>query len=219
MPDSPDILMRYVLKGSIWSQTTQTTLWLRSKETADTSDMRAYLIALIGDLEVFLIPKFLEFATSDWQVTEATLEVLAGAPPFKEIREYLLHYGNQPPDALPPHDSGLLSLYTPYHGRKLHGRLYIPGVPESEHAGGRISDAQRDRLSDIGAMMVSRYGEPSTNAYAWICVFSKKNGVERQTVPPPPVLVYNPLAALPITRTVASQRVCTQRHRKLGRGI
>lgn len=181
--------------------------------------MNAYLNGLIGDIEVFLLPLFLDFATSDWQITDATLEVLAGENPWKVIREYVLQYGEQPPDALPPHDSGLLSLFTPYHGRRNHGRLYIPGVPEAEHAGGRISDAQRARLSAIGAMMVSRYGEASNNAYAWICVFSKKNGVERRTVPPPPILIYSPLAAIPISRTVASNRVATQRHRKLGRGI
>jgi hypothetical protein len=219
MPDSPDILMRYTLTGSIWSQTTKTILWLRSKETADTSDMNSYLNALIGDIEVFLLPHFKAFATADWQITQAELEVLAGENPYKVIREYVLEYGEQPPDALPPHDSGLLSLYTPYHGRRNHGRLYIPGVPEAQHVGGRISDAQRTLLSNIGGMIVSRYGEGSNNAFAWICVFSKKNGVERQTVPPPPKLIYSPLAAIPVSRTVAAQRVATQRHRKLGRGI
>jgi hypothetical protein len=181
--------------------------------------MQAYLNALIGDIEVFLLPHIKAFATADWQITEATLEVLAGENPWKVIRGYVLEYGDQPPDALPPHDAGLLSLYTPFHGRRNHGRLYLPAVPEAQTAGGRISDAQRTLLANIGDMIVSRYGDGSNNAYAWICVFSKKNGVERQTVPPPPKLIYSPLAAVPVSRTVASQYVATQRHRKIGRGI
>ncbi len=219
MPDSPDILMRYVLTGSIWSQTTKTTLWLRSKETADTSDMLAYLNAIISDIEIFLLPRICDFATSDWSVQQAQVEVLAGANEFQVIKEYLGVDCQHPPDALPPHDAGLLSLYTPYHGRRLHGRLYLPGVPEAESAGGKLSEISRNELSAIGATMVSRYGQGSNNAFCWICVFSKKNGVERVTVPPPPKLIYSPLAAIPITRTVASQWVATQRHRKVGRGI
>lgn len=218
MPDSPDILMRYILTGNIFEQQTKTTLWLRSKPDADTSDMLAYLNAIIGDIEVFLLPRFLDFATSDWNITQASIEVLAGENPFQVIKEYLLTSGERPPDALPPHDAGLLSLYTPYHGRRLHGRLYIPGVPESETAGGVISATSRAELSAIGNTMVTRYGEGSSNAFAWICVFSKKNGVERRTIPPPPILIYSPLAANPITRTVASKYVATQRHRKVGRG-
>lgn len=214
-----DILMRYTLTGSVWSQKTKTILWLRSKETADTDDMLAYLNAIISDLEIFLLPLFKNCCTADWQATDAKLEVLAGENPFQVIREYLLAYGERPPDCLPPHDASLLSLYTPFHGRRNHGRIYIPAVAESEHAGGRISDALRSDVAALGQMIVSRYGEGSNNAYCWICVFSKKNGVERQTVPPPPKLIYSPLAAIPVSRTVASQNVATQRHRKLGRGI
>lgn len=214
-----DILMRYVLTGSIFNQQTKTTFWLRSKPEADDSDMLAYLNAIVGDIEVFLLPRLLDFATSDWQVTQASIEVLAGENPFQLIKEYLLTTGERPPDALPPHDAGLLSLYTPFHGRRNHGRLYIPGVPESETAGGVINAVSRAELSAIGNTLVSRYGEGSNNAFAWICVFSKKNGVERVTVPPPPKLVYSPLAAIPVSRTVASQYVATQRHRKVGRGI
>jgi hypothetical protein len=214
-----DILMRYVLTGSIWNQTTKTTLWLRSKPEADDSDMIAYLGAIINDIEIFLLPRFMDFATSDWSIQEAKVEVLAGENPFQVIKEYLGVDGQRPPDALPPHDAGLLSLYTPFHGRRNHGRLYIPGVPESETAGGKISAISRADISAIGASLVSRYGEGSNNAYCWICVFSKKNGVERVTVPPPPKLIYSPLAAIPVSRTVASQYVATQRHRKIGRGI
>lgn len=214
-----DILMRYILTGSIYEQSTKTTLWLRSKPEADDSDMIGYLNAIISDIEIFLLPRILDFATSDWKVQQAEVAVLAGENPFQVIKEYIAVDGQMPPDALPPHDAGLLSLYTPFHGRRNHGRLYIPGVPESETAGGKLSVPARTAISAIGNTLVSRYGEGSSNAYCWICVFSKKNGVERVTVPPPPKLIYSPLAAVPVSRTVANQYVATQRHRKVGRGI
>lgn len=218
MPDSPDILLKYILTGKIWQQTTQTTLWLRSKPTADTSDMQDYCDAILNDFEVFWLPSLLNWSTSDWELVQAQVLVLTGANPYQSIKSYTNKTGNEPPDALPPHDAGLLSMYTEFHGRRVHGRLYLPGIPELQTAGGRISDAQLAKLDTIGQLLVSRYGLNSNNAYVNVCVFSRKNGVERRAGPPPQ-LVYSPLAALPITRTVANRNVATQRHRKIGRGI
>jgi hypothetical protein len=218
MPDSPDILMRYVLTGVVWGQVTETTLWLRSKPTADTSDMLAYLTAIVSDFEVFLLPSIKAVASVDWQITQAQIEVLAGSLEYQVIQNYTNVYGQRSPDSLPTHDAQLLSLYTEFHGRRTHGRLYFPAIPEDQQIGGRLGDAQLDRLQTIGTLMVSRYGLVSNNAFCWICVFSRKNGVQR-VAGPPPRLAYDPLAALPITRTVAQRNIATQRHRKIGRGI
>ena len=218
MPDSPDILMRYVLEGRYASQTTQTTFWLRSKPNAVTDDVEVYINEILDEIEAFIFTFIQTCATSEWQIITAQIQVLAGALPYQTIRPYTTKYGLQSPDALPPHDAGLLSFYTPFHGRRNHGRIYIPAMPEVEHVGGLLSDVQLQRIDNLGSVLLSRFGDNGTSPRCWLCVFSKANGVQRQLLPVPH-LVYDPLSAIPITKYVPHREVATQRHRKRGRGI
>lgn len=172
----------------------------------------------MDEVEAFLFTFIQQCCSSEWEILQAQIKVMAGAENFQAIRPYGLRYGAQAPDTLPPHDASLLSLYTPFHSRRLHGRIYLPAVPEGEQVSGLVSDAHLQRVSNVGSIMVSRWGELGNSPNAWLCVFSRANGVQRVLLPFPH-LTYDPLAAIPITRTVAHRDVATQRHRKRGRGI
>jgi hypothetical protein len=218
MPDSPDILMTYTLTGDLYGNRTINTFWLRSKQTADTTNMMAYLVGILDEFEVFLLSSIQQLATNEWTITQAVVEVLAGALPFQAIRAYTTKVGARTPVACPPHDAMLLSIYTPYHGKRNHGRYYFAAVPEGEQTAGLISNTHLTRLDNLGTLLVSRFGETGNSPNAWVCVFSRKNGVQRVALPVPH-LQYDPLAAIPITRAIAHREVATQRHRKVGRGI
>lgn len=180
--------------------------------------MEAYINAICDEVEAFIFTFIQQCCTSEWQLLTAQIQVLAGGLPYQTIRPYTTKYGSQPPDALPPHDAGLISFFTPFHGRRNHGRIYLPAQPEAEHSGGRFSDAHLQRLDNVGSLLVSRFGAAGNSPNAYFCVFSKKNGVTRVLLPVPH-LEYDPLAAVPVTRYVANRNTATQRHRKLGRGI
>lgn len=217
MPDALDLLCRYKLNGSFLGQSILTTLWFRSKETADPQDQQAFLDGLMNEIEIFLLTNYLNCCTSDYEATDASLEILSGGLPYQTIRSYVGRFGLHAPQSLPPHDAQLLSLYTGFHGRRLHGRLYLPAIGEADQDAGRLSSTAFGRLDTFGALLVSRFGSVGSSPFAWVCVFSRKNGVQRVPVPIPH-LVYDVLAANPVTRYVAHQVIATQRHRRIGIG-
>jgi hypothetical protein len=213
-----DILMALDITGSHIGVTTKTRFWLRSKDTAASDDVPTYLQSIMDEFEVFMMSSLQQCCSVDWQLTQMQIEVLAGGDPYQVIKPYTTKFGAQGGDSLPPHDAMLLSFYTQFHSRRLHGRIYVPAVPETGQALGYLIDAHLARLDTFGALLVSRFGLTGNSPNCWVTVFSRRNGVQRQALPIPH-LVYDVLAAIPITRTVPHRDIATQRHRKHGRGI
>jgi hypothetical protein len=212
-----DALYRMTVFIYLNSVQCQQQFWFRSKPTTPAPNIQTECDTIAADWRTYIRPKYQAFMTGECQMTGSITTCLNPDSLAQTVETYSLIFGSAAGDALPPHDAGILSLYSGYPGRRTHGRLYIPGVPEGQTAQGNLSTAWQTKLDDIGFTLLQHYGETGTFAYAWGGVYSRKNGAVR--IPTPfPHYTYSPLAHLPWRRYVANLRVATQRHRKLGRG-
>lgn len=192
--------------------------WFRSKPTTPAASLQIECDTICQQWRTFIRPKYQAFMTGECQLLAAVCTCLTPPSLAQTIETYSLIFGSAAGEALPPHDAGVVSLYSAFPGRRCHGRLYIPGVPEGQHLQGNLTTAWQTKLDDIGFALVAQFGETGTSSYVWGGVYSRKNGATRLPGPPP-FISYSPLGHLPWKRYVANLRVATQRHRKLGRGI
>jgi hypothetical protein len=207
-----DILWKYTLNSTNQGQTMQNVLWFRSKGNSPAATVEAEGNALIGEINSWFTLNLIAFANVGWSPVLAALQAMNGPQPYQMLQNYTNSFGAIAGDAMPPHDAAVLSLYTPFHGRRLHGRLYIGGLSESDQVGGLMIEPAYTRFVKIGADLLTRYGATGTSSYANVCVYSKKNGVQRNPLPPNN-LIYDSLPAIPVSRITVQNTIRTQRHR------
>lgn len=207
-----DALYRYTITWRYQNQDLKTVLWFRSKTTSPKTDAKDEVEAIMTEVSSWFTLNVLLFSNVGLQVISAVATVMAGGLPYQAILNYINTFGQIAGDGLPPHDAAVVSLYTPFHGRRLHGRIYIPAISESDQAGGNLTAAATVRLNKIASDYLTRFGENGTSSFVWGVVFSRANGTTRNPGPPPH-LVYDQLAAIPVTRTTVNSLVRTQRHR------
>lgn len=207
-----DALYKYTITWRYQNQSMNTVLWFRSKTTSPKTDAGQEVIAIMTEVSSWFTTNVLAFSNSGLQVVQAVGQVMAGGLAYQAILDYINTFATQPGDGLPPHDAAVISLYTPFHGRRLHGRIYIPAISESDQAGGQLTSAATVRLNKIASDYLTRFGENGTSSFVWGVVFSRANGTTRNPGPPPHI-VYDQLAAIPVTRTIVNSLIRTQRHR------
>lgn len=205
-------LYKYVITYRYQGQDVQNVLWFMTKPTSPKTDVKAELEAIMTEVSSWFTLNVVLFANAGLEVKTAVGQVMNGPQPYQAILNYQNTFGQIAGDGLPAHDAAVISLYTPFHGRSLHGRIYIPAISEADHAGGNLTSAATTRLNKIASDYLTRFGENGTSSFIWGGVFSRKNGVVRMPGPPP-FLSYNYLGFNPATRTVATSLVRTQRHR------
>lgn len=207
-----DALYKYTITWRYQNQSMNTVLWFRSKTTSPKTDAGQEVIAIMTEVSSWFTTNVLAFSNNGLQVIQAVGQVMAGGLAYQAILDYINTFATQPGDGLPPHDAAVISLYTPFHGRRLHGRIYIPAISESDQAGGNLTSAATVRLNKIASDYLTRFGENGTSSFVWGVVFSRANGTTRNPGPPPHI-VYDQLAAIPVTRTIVNSLIRTQRHR------
>lgn len=207
-----DALYKYTITWRYQNQEMKTVLWFRSKTTSPKTDAGEEVAAIMTEVSAWFTTNVLAFSNVGLQVISAVGQVMDGGLAYQAILNYVNTFATQPGDGLPPHDAAVISLYTPFHGRRLHGRIYIPAISEGDQVGGQLTAAATTRLNKIAADYLTRFGENGTSSFVWGCVFSRANGTTRNPGPPPHI-VYDSLAAIPVTRTTVNSLIRTQRHR------
>lgn len=214
MANGLDTLYRTVLTMTYQAQTCQNVIFLRSKETSPQPTQQAECDDINSNVDAWFVSNYRAFANVGVTFVSLITQAVNGPEPVQSIKNYLATFGAIAGDGLPPHDAAILSLYTAFHGKRLHGRLYLVGISESDQAGGLLTGAAQARLETVGSDLMLRFKEAGTYGTAWGVVFSRANGLQR-VAGPPPHLVYDSLAGVPWTRYVAHNQLRTQRHRRI----
>lgn len=209
-----DALYKYTITYTYKGQTINNVLWFRTKTQSPKTDAGEEVIAIMSTVFSWYTANVLAFANVGLQVIQSVGQVMDGGLNYQAILNHVNTFGAIAGDGLPPHDSALISLYTPFHSKRTHGRLYIPAISESDQEGGQLTQAATVRLNKIASDYLTRFGENGSDTYVWGCVFSKANGTTRNPGPPPHI-VYDRLAAIPVTRTTVTSVIRTQRHRRI----
>lgn len=207
-----DVLYQSILTSSYASQTMQNVLWFRTRTTSPNSTVESELTDVHSNVNAWFVTNLVNFCNVGWSPRTLVTKVMAGALEYQAISNYTNVFGAKTGDGMPPHDAVVVSLYTQFHGRRLHGRIYIGGLSESDHNNGLLTSPAFAGLQAIGADLMTRFSQGGSFGSAWGTVFSRANGTTRNPGPPPHI-VYDPLAALPWVRMTVSNRICTQRHR------
>lgn len=213
MPLPDDTLYQYILTGSYLGQTIINTLWFTTKETSPKNNAQEEADAIIGEIGSWFVDNYLLWANINYQPLQAVVNVMAGAPPYQSILNYTNRFGSISSDGLPPHDAALISTYTGFHGKSLHGRIYLAGVSEIDQTGGALTAPSLAKLKAVADGLVTRFGFNGTSSYVRLGVFSRKAG--RTLFPGPPAhYEYNPLACVHVKSAVVKDTIRTQRHRR-----
>jgi len=118
-------------------------------------------------------------------------------------------------DCLPGQNAMLVSLSTGQKGRRRHGRLYLPGVSESNQTNGRLVGTQLTAVQAFANALENFYGPSGTLAGWRLVVFSPRN------VTPPKPKTFKPKEeelVTPIRETRVDDIIRTQRRRAIGVG-
>lgn len=213
MPLPEDTLYQYTLTASYMGQTIQNILWFTTKETSPKTNAKDEADAIIGEISSWFVDNILLWANINYQPIQAVVNVMAGAEPYQSIMNYTNRFGSISGDGLPPHDAALISTYTGFHGKSLHGRIYLAGVSETDQTGGQLIATSLARLKAVADGLVTRFGYNGTSSFVRLGVFSRKAG--RTRFPgPPPHYVYNPLACVHVKSVVVKDTIRTNRHRR-----
>lgn len=218
MPGGIDALARLNVTWLVQGQNCQQSFWARAKPADPLPDLFAFCDKLISDFEIGIQGRYAQLQTTDVQCIGAVATVLNPRLTAQSVKGYTTSFGFVTGDPMPPHDAAVLSLYTRYAGRRVHGRLYIPGIGESMQSGGTLTAAAKTSLKNLGDWLVGQFGEGGSSPNYWYGVYSRANGARRE-VGPPPYISYSPLTHVPWYRHVPQERLGTQRHRKIGRGF
>lgn len=164
-----------------------------------------------------VIPAVKLFACDDWHVKTVVCHTMIPRHAVLLEERIATGEGAQGDDSLPSFCAGLLSLRTGVGGRSAHGRIYIPGVAESASSESRIEGANLSQLSDIGLVLLGRYGPLGTNDRVRFGVYSRKLGDTRE-LGPPPFIEHHYNGFFGVNSIVARPEVATVMKRKLHRG-
>jgi len=216
MPVGADGLLRLTVSMTYKNQTMNNLFWARPKPDDPSPTWQALCDHMSNDFIIGVWPRMANLMCSGVKLDGTITRVLTGGQ-AQTIAPYTTEFGNVAGDGLPPHDAAVLSLYTMYPGRRVHGRLYIGGIPESRQEQGELNTDGLFYLNQLGAWLIQNFGEDGYSPYYWWGVYSRSNGVVRQPGPPP-FLSYSPLAHVPWYRWSPSKVLGTQRHRRIGRG-
>ncbi len=214
MANGLDTLYRSVLSLIYQGQLCQNVLWFRAKEASPYTTQQLECDAIDVNVDAWFVSEYQAFANAGVNFTQLVTQAVNGPEPVQTIRNYQAKYGAIAGEGLPPHDAVVVSLYTPFHGKRLHGRIYLTGISESDQNGGVLTAPSLARLNTIGTDLMTRFKEGGSFGGAWGVVFSRKNGMTRNPGPPP-MLNYSSLAGIPWTRYTAHAQLRTQRHRRL----
>lgn len=209
-----DVLYQSILTSYYMSQECQNVLWFRTKTLSPHPDVEHELQDLHVNINSWFVTGLVNFCNINWSPYTLVTKVMAGALEYQAISNYVNVFGAKNGEGLPPHDSAVISTYTQFHGKRLHGRIYLPGLSEVDQNLGYLTDAAFNGVQSIATDLMTRFGINGSAGSAWGTVFSRANGRTRNPGPPPH-MVYDPLAALPWQRMSVSRRIATQRHRKI----
>lgn len=218
MPNGVDALSRLTVTYVYRGVNCLNSFWIRSKDTDPLTTFQQVTDKAILDFEIGVLPRMRACMTTSTQFIGAVCTMLNPLASAQSIKSYTTEFGQVAGEGLPPHDAIVLSLYTGYPGRRVHGRLYLGGVPESLQDGGEITSAAQASVKNLGDWLIGQFGEGGSSPNYWWGVYSRANGRVRQPGPPP-YFTYSPLTLIPWKRHAVNVRLGTQRHRKLGRGI
>lgn len=206
------------LFGEIHGQTTQNVFHFQTRSSSIGATHAFEATQLLTDFNTNVVPKIKAFCCDDWAIKTILVTTLIPKSTVLTEMRIATGAGLQPDDSLPSFCAGLLSLRTGVGGRSAHGRIYIPGVPEGLSSQSRTEGSLLTLLSDIGTVLLTRYGPTGGFAYARYGVFSRKLGVTR-SAGPPPTLTFNHVGFFPVTEIIARPEIATMRKRKLSHGI
>jgi hypothetical protein len=218
MPAGADILYRLNITWFLFGQNCINSFFFRSKETSPLDTIPHELSDLHDDIRNHLLSSLRSVMSSDCQLLTSILFNLNGPEFYTDVRTYEGQFGNIAHSSLPTTIAQVLSWRTAYRGRRVHGRSYIPGVPQAAQVANELSPDGQSLLDNAGSNIVGFFGDGGSCRSAWFVCFSRKNGATRSPGPPP-TIVYSPLAGIPVNRYVADTVLFTQRHRLAGRGI
>lgn len=218
MPGGLDILYRVNVTWYLLGQNCQNSFFFRSKPTAPRSTIPLEMSSIHDDIQNKIYSGFRDQMSNQVQLVASVLTNLNGPNFYEDVRSYTTLFGNIVGPAMPTTLAVVVGWFTGYRGRRVHGRTYIPGIPISQVAGNDLSIAYASGLSSKLNTILSWFGSGGSSSDCWLVCFSRKNGT-RLDAGPPPHLVYDSLAGVPITNFVIDGALGTQRHRKEGRGI
>jgi hypothetical protein len=213
-----DALTRMNVTYRTCGQTCQWSVWARSKPADPLPNHLAVCDKLISDFEVWIMGRMKQFMATDVQFIGVVATMLNPPNTAQSVKGYTTDFGQVAGDVLPPHDAAVLSLYTPYPGRRTHGRMYFAGIAEASQNQGILSATAKASIKNLADILIGTFGWDGTSPNYWWGVYSRKNGATRLPGPPP-YISYSPLTLIPWTRYSVNEQLGTQRHRKLGRGI
>jgi hypothetical protein len=118
-------------------------------------------------------------------------------------------------DCLPGQNAMVVSLTTGQKGRRMHGRLYLPGVSETTSANGQVTGAQLTAIQALGAGLVEHYGPGGTYPTYRLVIYSPPTPPFKPKPAPP---VHTDTLITPVTAYKADHIIRTQRRRAIGVG-
>jgi hypothetical protein len=217
MPAGADGIVRLTAYYSYKNQQMQHNFWGRVKPTDPSPTWQALTDKMVDDYMLGIWARIRLLTVTSMQLTALQAQTLNPRGTAQTLMGYTNEFGAYNGDGMPPHDAAVLSLYTAYPGRRVHGRLYVSGLPESIQNQGELTTDGEASLKNLGDWLVQMFGEGGASPHYWYGVYSRANGATRMPGPPP-YISYSPLAHVPWTRRVANKVLGTQRHRKIGRG-
>lgn len=218
MPAGEDILYRCNVTWFLYGQNCINSFYFRSKPAAPSTTIPQEMQSIHDRIQTTIHAGWRTQMCNNVQLLSSVLTNLNGANFYEDVRNYPALYGNISATSMPSYCAAVVSWYTAFRGRRVHGRSYIPGVPQASLNGNDLNSGYLTGLQGQLSNILGVFGDGGSSPDAWMVVFSKKNGVTINPGPPP-YSVYSPLAGIPITRAAIDLALGTQRHRKEGRGI
>lgn len=217
MPVGADGVVRLTAYYTYKNQNMQHNFWGRPKPGDPSPTWQALTDRMVNDYMIGIWPRMRLCMVSAVQLVGLQAQTLNPRGTAQTLQGFTTEFGAYGGDGMPPHDASLLSLYSRYPGRRVHGKIYISGLGESFQNQGELTDDALASVKNLGDWLIQQFGENSSDPYYWYGVYSRANGATRH-IGPPPYIEYSPLTHVPWYRHVPNRVLATQRHRKIGRG-
>jgi hypothetical protein len=218
MPLGIDALHRLNVTFYLHGVNCLNTFYLRSKPNSQSTSLKDETERIISDWKVIIWPVYKLALSNECGMIAAVCTTINPLGVAQTVASYVGENGTIASQSLPSMCASVISLYSAVPGRRTHGRLYVPGVPETESDSGVIGTTQSVRVANIATSLINRWGDNGSSPSVMGGVYSKANGVTRQPGPPP-YLTYRTDTHYPWTRAIVNTVIRTQRHRMRGRGI
>jgi hypothetical protein len=211
-------LYRLKVLGELHGQATETAFHFMTHSTSTMTTYASEAQAIVNDFKLQVLPKMQAFACQEWAAKSILIVTLIPTPGVLIEDRLASATGFQTDDSLPSFCAGLLSLRSGLSGRSGHGRIYVPGVPENLSIQSRLEGSLLGLLSDLGGILVSRYGLAGSFANARFGIYSRKLGIVYPSSNPTQP-VYTHTGFMTLSSAIARPEIATVRKRKLARGI